>query len=964
MGRVYENSCQDSANNYKVAHLLTVPKRTIILSSGYLMTLHNIPGENYTSNEDGAFHIIPTKEYPYYSPHHISFSSTSAASNKLQRITIEPAVDSSWFFNSKIQPKISKILDRQNNNKTGEESKALTSATTKAPEQGISTTSVSIKQRILKEPEVRWAAERCEYQTDFVNAKALPDLNPQCRAKINLVTKEMVSSRGENTTNEKYRGPLRFDNYSTCDYNEYQLVSLGELEKSPQRPESYYSLYIMQMCAYPLYQCATSASIDKYENTNLFCEPTPFKDRAKVITVGSKPKEKCTIDRSNFSVAVCSKMDIYDNLEELLDIPIDVIGSVAEMKKFCQNNKNVNEATMEIWFDVLKTRIIRSRPIYPSISVSELHGVATKFEQSSLICEQITVQDQPTTSMPSSTALGGLSTKYPSLMMPSVIRARAMPLTVQRQPLNESSNSQDLCFPIEIIECFCVDVVHVTTGPLRNTNVSVRKEKCSESRTYIRDYTVSYWSEPIEELMVIDILEDLPMPISQALRTTSIKVPFATAVITAQFAYGDTEQYPTPQITGIPGLFKKVSAASVTRSCLSQLQRKPFSIVSGIRPIAEAYSNQTLDSEKITPFDQFIQNIEDQADYSVQAETRSEWLTSVSPPVDTFWYFKLDTPQTQRRDIALDQGTSYKEIAVLERTSTPLPILAKAKSFQLFLPDPDMIDRLANSFVSDEEAKNAFETKVLPTFIETPNQTTVEENETKDNPSDEAIEVTDLVQGSVKERKPKGERRVVIADPPATVVNIESPSSIRKRLGSIGKLISYQRPRKESPQPKKRPRSRSRSKNRKKEEQKLKAEQEDRQAIYDLQSSVQNASYLLDRRRTVGRSSYYGSGTSTSYSAKDGDSVVSASNSDQNRGRMRERLITSEKNTYSNITDDRQRYSTSSTSNMSSLSPDMQANGSGIRSLLGVAQSWLFSHKSRSERSGDRSKSILRRSKL
>ena len=799
MGRVYENSCQDAANNFKVAHLLTVPRRTIILSSSYFMTLHNIPGENYTSNEDGAFHIIPTKEYPYYSPHHISYSSSSAATNKLQRITIEPAVESSWFFNSKIQPKISKIIDRQNKKKIGDESDVLTPASTKITEQGISTTSVSIKLRILKEPELRWAAERCEYQADFVNAKALPDLDPQCRPKVNHVTKEMISSRGENITNEMYRWPLRYDNYSTCDYNEYQLVGLEELKKPLKRPESYYSRYIMQMCAYPLYQCATSSSIDKYENTNLFCEPTPFKDRAKIITSGNKQKDKCRIDRNYFSVAVCSKMDVIDNLEELLDIPIDVIAGVTEMKKFCQN-KNVNEATMEIWIDVLKTSIIRSRPIYPSISVSELHGIATTFDHRSLIFEEETAKDRPTTSLTSSATLGSLSAKYSSLMMPSVIRARAMPLTVQRQPLNESSNSQALCFPIEVIECFCVDVVHTSTNPLRNTNVIVRKEKCSESRTYIRDYTISYWSEPIEELMLIDILENLPMPMSKAIKTTSIKLPLATALITDHFSYGDTEQYPTPQLTGIPGIFKKVSPSSVTRSVLTQLQRKPFSIVSGIRPIAEAYSNQTLDSEKIAPFYQFIQDIEDQADSSVQAETRSEWLTSVSPPVDTFWYFKLDTPQNKRRDIELDQDTSSKENAVLERTSTPLPILRKAKTFQLFLPDPDMIDRLANSFVSDEEAKHSFESKVSPNSIETTDETTVEENGKQDNPRDIAIEVTDLVQGSVKERKTKGERRVVIADPPAMVVNAESPSSIRKRLGSFGRLISYQRPRNESPQ--------------------------------------------------------------------------------------------------------------------------------------------------------------------
>ena len=133
-----------------------------------------------------------------------------------------------------------------------------------------------------------------------------------------------------------------------------------------------------------------------------------------------------------------------------------------------------------------------------------------------------------------------------------------------------------------------------------------------------------------------------------------------------------------------------------------------------------------------------------------------------------------------------------------------------------------MIDRLANSFVTEEETKH------LPPATETDSSIScIDEDiyyEAQTSIDDGTIEPSELVLGSVKDRKTKGERRVVIADPPATVnlYSTESPTTMRKRLGSIGKLISYQRPRDESPQAIKplkgqlRPRSRSRSKNRKK----------------------------------------------------------------------------------------------------------------------------------------------------
>ena len=156
-----------------MAHLLTYPRRTAILSSGYVTVFDNIPGVYPSSNEEGVFHTIPSKEYPYYSPHHVSYSSSSAAMNKLQRATIEPTVESSWFFESSIRPHIAKIIEQQTKKKSDVDQGVVTVKIQKPVEkEKVNTTaSTFVKIRLLKEPEVRWAAERCEYQTDFLILK-------------------------------------------------------------------------------------------------------------------------------------------------------------------------------------------------------------------------------------------------------------------------------------------------------------------------------------------------------------------------------------------------------------------------------------------------------------------------------------------------------------------------------------------------------------------------------------------------------------------------------------------------------------------------------------------------------------------------------------------------------------------------------------------------------------------------
>ena len=962
MGCAYESAPVSTGKNFIVAHLLTIPRRTVILSSGYVLTSDIVTAEMSDTKREDTVHITPIKEYPYYSPHHISYNSTSAANNMLQRVRIEPSVESSWFFGVPSKSSLSSKRDRESQKNGEKDSKPEL-------EKPVQPTTSSFKpnRRLLKEPELRWAAERCEYQQDFISAKTLSDLLPPCKAATNLVTKNTISSRGDDFESEKKSCdlPLRFDAFSTLDYSESQPIALGELKASPKRPESYYAAYIMRMCAYPLYSIVTIAKPDFYENTNLFCEPTPFKDYAKVVTSGgAKTSIKDKSSHAPMSVAISTKVDIMDNFEEIVDIPIDTM-SVTEMKNFFQN-RNINEVTMSIWLDVLKTSIMRARPIRPSVSVSELHGIAATCSETTLVFEDSTDFDKsPQTGF----SLTNLSSKYSTLMIPSAIRARAMPLTVQRQPVRDTKDLQSLCYPVEIFECFCVDVFHETTAPIQTTKMVMRTEKCSESRSYIRDYIISYWSEPVEELTVTDIINSPTTTFASAKRSDAIDMNLVAALSTHDVVYDETQLYPLPVSCVGKGVTNAEATTSLTRPGIRHLLRQPFRIVSGIRPVAEKQFYEVLNSDQIVPSYPYNGEVVNYLKPSLHADTSCDYSHySIIPPVDTFWYFKLDTPKTHKRDIPLEDDT-----VIVKRPTTPLPVLGEAKSFQLFLPDPDMIDRLANSFVTEEETKH------LPPATEPDSSNSgIDEDvyyEAQTSIDDGTIEPTDLVLGSVKDRKTKGERRVVIADPPATVnlYSTESPTTMRKRLGSIGKLISYQRPRDESPQASKpskgqlRPRSRSRSKNRKKAEQakKEKETEEDRQAIYDLQNSVQNVSYLLDKRRAAGKSGYYGSGSSATYSVNEGDSLTSSSVTERQRGRNRERILTNESSALAYNKDDRQRFSTtSSISTTTSNSEDFQNNSSSLRGLLGVAQSWLFSNKSRHEASVDRSKSILRRSKL
>lgn len=125
-------------------------------------------------------------------------------------------------------------------------------------------------------------------------------------------------------------------------------------------------------------------------------------------------------------------------------------------------------------------------------------------------------------------------------------------------------------------------------------------------------------------------------------------------------------------------------------------------------------------------------------------------------------------------------------------------------------------------------------------------------------------------------------------------------------ITSKSKLVSYQRPRSNS--------------------RRRKMEEDNTKMIRDLNASVRQASNLLERRRTAGESSYYHS-----------------------RQEESSRL-----NTYGSSSKNRSNLTMSTSSSEVSTS---------LRGLLETAQNWFINHGSRRERSMERARSLMKRSK-
>ena len=255
----------------------------------------------------------------------------------------------------------------------------------------------------------------------------------------------------------------------------------------------------------------------------------------------------------------------------------------------------------------------------------------------------------------------------------------------------------------------------------------------------------------------------------------------------------------------------------------------------------------------------------------------------------------------------LGATAKVETVVVPETINTDVPIAAPG-TFQLFMPDPEMMDRLGDTVKPVEPYKP-------PEPITEPPEADIE------------------AAGASSDMRARSAsiKRVQIADPP--VSGSQSPPKSRAKSGT--RIVSYQRPREAQAVTSRPPRAeRSKSRNTRARE-----AVNDRRALDSLTASMRNASEILERRRTEGSSRYV-------------EPSLSPSSHYESRGRTASR--------YQVPTTS---YRSSTTSASSTSEAGTASASTGLWGLLDMAQSWLTTHKSRRDRSEERSRYLIRKTK-
>ena len=109
---------------------------------------------------------------------------------------------------------------------------------------------------------------------------------------------------------------------------------------------------------------------------------------------------------------------------------------------------------------------------------------------------------------------------------------------------------------------------------------------------------------------------------------------------------------------------------------------------------------------------EFVQDIEETPDIAIQETTKSKAL--LTDPVDSFWFFEIDTPKVEKSSKMLDLSHLGAATATIETSSQacssssmPMPDvpIATPGTYQLFLPDPEMMDRIGGEVTSSKPPK-------------------------------------------------------------------------------------------------------------------------------------------------------------------------------------------------------------------------------------------------------------------
>ena len=176
---------------------------------------------------------------------------------------------------------------------------------------------------------------------------------------------------------------------------------------------------------------------------------------------------------------------------------------------------------------------------------------------------------------------------------------------------------------------------------------------------------------------------------------------------------------------------------------------------------------------------EFVQDIEDYPDIVIQ-ESTVMGKAFIGDPIDSFWYFELE-----------QNGAEAPAPTVAPKASMmDSPPIAPPGSYQLFLPDPEMMDRVGILQPEDIFQTEAKGTIPVAADINIPIAVPVV------SPSSSSSTAS----GQSQSRSESKQRSVVFADPPVSGSQdhpdsvLSGSSTSRTTSSSLTRIVSYQRP--------------------------------------------------------------------------------------------------------------------------------------------------------------------------
>ena len=212
------------------------------------------------------------------------------------------------------------------------------------------------------------------------------------------------------------------------------------------------------------------------------------------------------------------------------------------------------------------------------------------------------------------------------------------------------------------------------------------------------------------------------------------------------------------------------------------LTRKIFYLCRKIAPLLQLVDTN-LDPPLVgcadLPKYEFVQDIEDYPDIVIQ-DSNIMGKAMVHDPVDSFWYFELEqnAPEAPAPTVAP------------KAAMTDAPPIAPPGSYQLFLPDPEMMDRVGTFQTEDIFQNEAKGTIPVAADLNIPIA------------SVHLVNPSTSSGGQTQSRSESKQRSVVFADPPVSgsqdhpdsVISSATGSSSRATSSSSTRIVSYQRP--------------------------------------------------------------------------------------------------------------------------------------------------------------------------